>query len=96
MKSVAPSLNETLAEAAFSRQSAVFDQLYAGNTIVSYKRQRVRDHVLKYMAPGNSILELNAGTGEDATFFARKGFKVHATDISVGMQSELKKKSVGQ
>ncbi len=94
MKTIVANMNETLAEAAFSRQSVVFDELYAGNTIVNYKRERVRDHVLKYMAPGNSILELNAGTGEDATFFARKGFKVHATDISVGMQSELKKKAL--
>jgi ubiquinone/menaquinone biosynthesis C-methylase UbiE len=92
MKIVAASLNETFAEAAFTRQSAVFDELYTGNTIVKYKRLRVRQHVLKYLAPGGSVLELNAGTGEDALFFARQGFKVHATDISVGMQHELKQK----
>jgi len=92
MKTIGPSLNEQLAEAAFTRQSAVFDELYAGNTIVNYKRARVRQHILTYLAPGASILELNAGTGEDALFFARQGFKVHATDISAGMQGELKQK----
>ena len=93
MKTIAPSLNEQLAEAAFTRQSAVFDKLYSGNTIVNYKRARVRQHVLTCLAPGSNILELNAGTGEDALFFARHGFKVHATDISAGMQRELKKKA---
>ena len=92
MKTIGPSLNEQLAEAAFTRQSAVFDELYAGNTIINYKRARVRQHILTYLAPGASILELNAGTGEDALFFARQGFKVHATDISAGMQGELKQK----
>jgi hypothetical protein len=29
---------------------------------------------------------------EDALFFAQQGFKVHATDISAGMQRELKQK----
>jgi cyclopropane fatty-acyl-phospholipid synthase-like methyltransferase len=86
--------NEQLAEAAFSNQSAVFDELYSGDTIINYKRKRVRDHVLQYLKPGSSILELNSGTGEDALYFARKGFKVHATDISAGMQNELKGKAI--
>jgi ubiquinone/menaquinone biosynthesis C-methylase UbiE len=85
--------NEQLAEEAFSNQSVVFDELYSDNTIINYKRKRVRDHVLQYLKPGSSILELNSGTGEDASFFARKGFKVHATDISAGMQNELKLKA---
>jgi len=83
---------EELAEAAFTSQSGIFDELYSSNTIVSYKRKRVRDHVLQYLKPDGSILELNSGTGEDALFFAQKGFKVHATDISKGMQAELKRK----
>jgi ubiquinone/menaquinone biosynthesis C-methylase UbiE len=93
MKIISPSLNEQLAEAAFTRQSAVFDALYAGNTIVNYKRACVRQHVLQYLAPGGNILELNAGTGEDAVFFAQQGFKVHATDISAGMHGEVKQKA---
>jgi ubiquinone/menaquinone biosynthesis C-methylase UbiE len=86
-------INEQLAGAAFSNQSDVFDALYSGNTIINYKRERVRRHVLQYLKPGSSILELNSGTGEDALFFAQKGFKVHATDISEGMQAELRDKT---
>lgn len=84
--------NETLVEAAFSKQSGMFDQIYAENTIVSYKRQRIRKHVLQYLRRSGSILELNSGTGEDALFFAKKGHQVHATDISEGMQEQLRKK----
>jgi len=86
--------NEQLAEAAFSSQSSIFDDLYSDNTIVNYKRKRVRDHVLNLLSPNSLILELNSGTGEDATFFAQHGHKVHATDISRGMQQELKKKVI--
>ncbi|HZY37692.1 MAG TPA: class I SAM-dependent methyltransferase [Mucilaginibacter sp.] len=93
MKTITVSLNEQLAEAAFTRQSTVFDELYSSNTIVNYKRERVRQHVLKHNLSGNSILELNAGTGEDAVFFAQKGFNVHAIDISAGMQQELRQKA---
>src|SRR5712675_2024686 len=84
--------NEQQAASAFTEQSAIFDELYSSNTIVNYKRKRVRDHVLKLLAPGSSILELNAGTGDDAIFFAKQGFIVHATDISTGMQEMLIKK----
>ena len=85
-------LNEQAAEKAFSKQSAVFDQLYSSNIIVQYKRQRVRDHVQRFIKPGSNILELNAGTGEDAIWFTEQGHKVHATDISKGMQEKLIKK----
>jgi len=92
MKTIAANINEQLAETAFTSQSPIFDELYSGNTIINYKRTRIRDHVMQYLAPGSLILELNSGTGEDALFFAQKGHRVHATDISTGMQQELKRK----
>jgi len=84
--------DEMLAGEAFSRQSVIFDELYSGNTIVNYKRQRVRNHLLPYLKPQSQILELNSGTGEDALFFAAQGHCVHATDIAAGMQQVLKNK----
>jgi ubiquinone/menaquinone biosynthesis C-methylase UbiE len=92
MKTIPANINEQLAETAFSSQAGIFDEIYSGNTIVNYKRDRVRSHVLRYLTPGSSILELNSGTGEDALFFAQNGHKVHATDISTGMQQQLKRK----
>ena len=82
-------INEELAAAAFSIQSTIFDQLYSANEIVQYKRHRVQDHLQHYISPGNFILELNSGTGRDAIWLAQKGCKVHATDISAGMQEVL-------
>ncbi|MGC4100706.1 class I SAM-dependent methyltransferase [Ferruginibacter sp.] len=85
-------INEQNAAAAFSKQAVIFDELYAGNTIVQYKRQRVRDHLLKLLQPESHILELNSGTGEDAIWLAQQGHFVHATDIARGMQEQLQQK----
>lgn len=89
-------LNEQQAASAFSKQALVFDAYDAGNTIIHYKRRRVREHVLRFLQPGGSILELNAGTGEDALFFASLGHCVHATDIAAGMQGKLREKVKAQ
>ena len=86
--------NENNASQAFSKQSIEFDQLYANDGIIAYKRKRVRDHVLSYLKSSSNILELNAGTGEDAIFFAGLGHTVHATDISEGMQQKLREKTI--
>ena len=85
--------NEQLAAAAFNRQSKLFDERYRDNSIIQYKRERVRKHVQQYLAFNSNILELNSGTGEDAIWFAQQGHTVHATDISAGMQETLKNKT---
>ncbi|HVW99394.1 MAG TPA: class I SAM-dependent methyltransferase [Candidatus Babeliaceae bacterium] len=81
--------NEQLSAIAFSKQSAIFDDIYSDNIIVRYKRECVRTHVEQYLRPQSNILELNSGTGEDAVYFAGQGHRVHATDISEGMQYQL-------
>lgn len=86
--------NNPSAAAAFTKQAAVFDALYAGNTIIQYKRARVREHVMHYLRPCSEILELNSGTGEDACWFAANGHQVHATDIAAGMLAQLRKKVI--
>ena len=83
------SVNEKAAEKAFSKQSAIFDDIYSANIIIQYKRQRVREHLEQFLKPNRKILELNAGTGEDAVWFALNDHTVHATDISKGMQEKL-------
>ena len=52
----------------------------------------MRSHVEQYLPIHSNILELNAGTGEDAIYFAQQGHTVHASDISIGMQQKLKEK----
>lgn len=84
--------DEQAAANAFNRQSPSFDNLYGNDTIVLYKRYRVREHIGRYLPLHSRILELNAGTGEDAVYFAQQGHFVHATDISEGMQDMLARK----
>jgi SAM-dependent methyltransferase len=74
---------------AFSRQSEIFDRIDKENPILVWMRDRVRKHVLRYSKPGESLLELNAGTGLDAFYFSRLGFRVTATDNSDGMLAQM-------
>ncbi|HMH20794.1 MAG TPA: methyltransferase domain-containing protein [Puia sp.] len=93
MNGISHKLNEQEVAKAFSKQALVFDQQYgAGNTIIQYKRKRVRDRAQQGLRPGSKILELNAGTGEDAIWFAEQGHRVHATDIASGMLDTLREK----
>src|SRR5579885_3432727 len=78
---------EKVVSEAFDRQASVFDKIYIPNAIIQYKRERVRIHATEFLNSGSSILELNCGTGEDAMYFAAKGFKVHGIDLSQQMLS---------
>ena len=70
-------INEQLAEKAFTGQSGIFDEIYSGNTIVDYKRERVTYACTwNLLKPQSHILELNSGTGDDAIFFAQKGHNI--------------------
>jgi len=89
MSSLTDHINELKAAEAFSKQSDVFDQVYNEDQIIQYKRERVRQHILRHINAPANLLELNCGTGEDALYFARLGFSVHATDISEGMLQKL-------
>ena len=93
MNDPANTINEQAVASAFNKQAPLFDKLYATDTIIQYKRKRVRDPVMQWLQPGSDILELNAGTGDDAIFFALQGHTVHATDISGTMQERLAKKT---
>ena len=77
---------------AFSRQSEIFDEYEKGNDILKWMRSIVRNHTLNYLRNGDEILELNAGTGLDALFFADKGFKIYCIDIAEGMIKKLAEK----
>jgi ubiquinone/menaquinone biosynthesis C-methylase UbiE len=85
-------MSERLAAEAFNRQAPVFDSIYGKDEIIRYKRNRVWEHMAGLLKPGAGILELNAGTGEDAVHFAQQGYSVHATDISEVMQQKLQEK----
>lgn len=82
---------ETIAE-AFSRTAAKYDAFAEEHPHLTRLRQKVYEHVSRYVPPGARILELNAGTGIDAVALAQRGYTVHATDISAGMLERVRSK----
>ncbi len=79
---------ETVAE-AFSRKAAEYDAFGDAHINLARMRRKVYNHLLRFLQPADRILELNAGTGIDATFLARQGYTVHAIDIAPGMLDHL-------
>lgn len=85
-------LENSKATAAFTAQSGVFDEIYRPSPIVQYKRERVQALLTKHLKQNSHILELNAGTGEDAVWLAEQGHRVLATDASAGMLAQQEQK----
>jgi ubiquinone/menaquinone biosynthesis C-methylase UbiE len=80
---------------SFASAYPEYETLSRGNAIDKSRRHLVRHEILKYAKPGGRMLELNAGSGIDARFFAEKGFDVLATDISESAGIRIREKSAG-
>lgn len=87
-----PSINSEHTRRAFSAQAPHFDSYEKTNIILQWMRRQVYRHEKEFLSPGDSILELNAGTGIDAIHFAQQGHPVFAIDNAEGMVTELEKK----
>ena len=74
---------------AFSRKADEYDAFGDDHINLARMRRKVYDHVLRFLQPTDRLLELNAGTGIDAAFFAGRGHAVHAIDIAPGMIDHL-------
>src|SRR6478672_3565898 len=85
-------LQETKVDEAFSMQSSVFDVIDYENNLVQLIRSNIRKHLLQYIEPKQTMLELNCGTGLDAVYFVEQGLKVHATDNAQGMLKQVEAK----
>lgn len=81
----------TIAE-AFSRTADRYDAFAQDHPHQTRMRNKVYAHLARHVPAGARILELNAGTGTDAVELARRGFRVHATDIAPGMLRRLHEK----
>jgi ubiquinone/menaquinone biosynthesis C-methylase UbiE len=82
---------DTIAE-AFSRTAEKYDAFADDHPNQTRMRNKVYSHIERFVPAGARILELNAGTGTDAVELARRGYKVHATDIAPGMLELLSQK----
>ena len=90
-----PAPFETIDE-AFSLTAEKYDNFALDHPNQTRMRHKVYAHLGRYLFPGASILELNAGTGIDAAHLAERGFRVHATDISDGMLARLAAKKAAR
>jgi ubiquinone/menaquinone biosynthesis C-methylase UbiE len=77
---------------AFSRTAEKYDRFGDDHPHLARMRHKVYAHVARFVPPGAHLLELNSGTGTDAVFLARQGFRVHATDIAPGMLQRVRDK----
>jgi ubiquinone/menaquinone biosynthesis C-methylase UbiE len=59
-----------------------YEKLSEENDIDIARRNCIRNHVNHYLKPNHKILEINAGSGIDAVYFAQNGNPVLATDIA--------------
>jgi SAM-dependent methyltransferase len=84
----------TVVAEAFGRKAQVYDAFGQDHPILARMRAKVRSHVESLLQPGTRLLEINAGTGADAAYFAGRGYCVHATDLSAGMVAEIERKIV--
>jgi SAM-dependent methyltransferase len=77
---------------AFGRKARLYDAFGQDHPNLTRIRAKVRAHVETLLSPGASLLEINAGTGVDAAYFARRGYRVHATDLSASMVAQIRQK----
>jgi len=85
-------LNLSGVDIGFSRKAEVYDAYCEGHPVICWARDVVRREVIQHLKIGESILELNAGTGADAAYFVQQGYHVHATDVAGGMISAIQNK----
>jgi SAM-dependent methyltransferase len=77
---------------AFDSIASTFDLRFGLWRSVEAQRRAVRTALLQAFPAGGNILELGGGTGEDAAFLSKRGFKVLLTDPAPAMVSQAKVK----
>ena len=70
---------------AFDDIAEHYDEMFTRSVIGRAQRQIVWEVLADAFSPGDRVLEINCGTGEDALFLARRGVSVEACDESKQM-----------
>jgi ubiquinone/menaquinone biosynthesis C-methylase UbiE len=78
---------------AFNHIGARYDTEFTNTELSRWFRQRVWDRLAILYPPGDLVLELGCGTGEDAIFLAKRGVRVVASDGSQAMLDETARKA---
>lgn len=77
----------------FDAAAATYDATFTATRLGRWLREAVWRELEALFAPGQRVLELGCGTGEDAVWLARRGVRVTATDASAGMLAATRAKS---
>ncbi len=77
----------------FDRAAKSYDREFARSPLGQELRTIVRERLAASFKPGDRVLELNCGTGEDAVWLARRGVQILATDVSREMLNRTSEKA---
>ena len=80
---------------AFDAFAGDYDHDFTHSILGQLLRPRVWTKLAEHFRPGDHVLELTCGTGEDAVWLAKQGIRVTATDGSAAMVREAKAKAEG-
>lgn len=72
-------------ETAFDAVATDYDRTFTETPLGRLLRRRVWQKLERIFYPGEEVLEVACGTGEDAVWLARRGVEVTATDASAEM-----------
>lgn len=78
---------------AFDTLAADYDVRFTGTPLGTHLRQAVHRRLDARFSPGQYVLELACGTGEDAVHLGRRGVRVLATDASPKMVEQAQAKA---
>lgn len=76
----------------FDAVAAGYDASFTHQRLGSWLREIVWERMADAFEPGQHVLELGCGTGEDALWLARHGVQVTATDVSAEMLAVTRRK----
>lgn len=79
----------------FDPLAPTYDDTFTHTPIGQYLRGRIHARLDQHFHPGDHVLELGCGTGEDALHLAQRGVHVLATDASDSMLTIARAKAQG-
>ncbi|HEY0553054.1 MAG TPA: class I SAM-dependent methyltransferase [Thermoanaerobaculia bacterium] len=79
----------------FDAQAAGYDRGFTHTPLGTLLRETVHRRLDARFAPGDRVLELACGTGEDAVHLGQRGVRVLATDASAAMVEKARAKAAG-
>ncbi|MFQ5593399.1 MAG: class I SAM-dependent methyltransferase [Anaerolineae bacterium] len=83
----------SIAEQPFDRVAGDYDATFTASRLGRWLREAVWEWLEASFQPGDHVLELGCGTGEDAVWLAQGGVQVLATDASPAMLEVAQRKA---